>query len=102
MIRDTGQRISNIYIYIYLIPNSRDTLLFILCDMFCKYNFSKLPFQFTDELNLIQYTTTTYDIQKKFKRSLPTTEMTMMDMDEVKTALSVTKKRATTIFQRNN
>ena len=29
--------------------------------MYCKNNFKKLAFHFIDDINLIQYTTTTYD-----------------------------------------
>jgi hypothetical protein len=62
--------------------------------MYCKSNFKKMQFYFLEEMDLMQYTTTTYDVQKKFKRSLPNAIAVLMDMDEVKAATTVNKKRS--------
>ena len=77
--------------------NRRETILLALCDAFCKSNFKKLVFRFISDLNLIQYTTTNYDVKKNSRRPLPV-EAVAMDPDELKKQTDQNKNRSRTIY----
>lgn len=80
MINDTEWMISKAYLIFRLV-----VLLSTLCEVYIKHNLKKMKVHMIEEMNLIEYTTTSYDIKKTIRRIVPKNcqEMTVEDIKEV-------------------
>ncbi|KAM3134690.1 hypothetical protein pb186bvf_013165 [Paramecium bursaria] len=84
----------------YRVDDQLSLLLETICDMYIKHNFKKLKFHFIEEMDLVPFTTTSYDIKKSLRRPLPK-QTVEMAVEDVKSALQETRGKTETIFKKD-